>query len=90
MIEFWFITIIKPLKILIMKKSVNPFMLFAFVVFAVTMMHGMGCKKSTGDEECRTCKAISVDNIEDEEEVCSESEETAFRNKNSGFEIVCD
>ena len=73
-----------------MKKSVKPFMVFAFLVFAITMMHGIGCSKKSGDdEECRTCKAFSVDNVEDEEVVCSDAEETAFRNKNSGLEISC-
>jgi hypothetical protein len=88
MIEFWFITIFKPIKMLIMKKSVNPFMLFAFLLFAITTMHGLGCKKNS-DEDCRTCKAFGGSGLEDEETVCSESEETAFRNANQGKEIMC-
>jgi hypothetical protein len=72
-----------------MKKSVNPFMVFAFVVFAVTVMHGVGCKKNTEKEECRTCQAFGVDEIIDEEEVCTDAEEAAFRAKNSGHEISC-
>jgi hypothetical protein len=72
-----------------MKKSVNPFMVFAFVVFAVTTLHGLGCSKKSSDEDCRTCKAFGLDDVEDEEVVCSDAEETAFRNKNSGFEISC-
>lgn len=91
MIEFWLVIIIKTVKTLIMKKSVNPFMAFAFLVFAITTVHGIGCsKKNNDDGECRTCKAFGVDNVEDEEVVCSDAEETAFRNKNSGFEISCD
>jgi hypothetical protein len=73
-----------------MKKSVNPFMAFAFLCFAITLFHGYGCSKKSDSEECRTCKAYGIDNIEDEETVCSEAEETAFRNKNSGFEISCE
>jgi hypothetical protein len=72
-----------------MKKTVRPFMVFAFLIFSITLIHGSGCKKNTDNEECRTCKAFGVDNVVDEEEVCSDAEETAFRNKNSGLEISC-
>jgi hypothetical protein len=71
-----------------MKRSVNPFMLFAFLIFAITLMHGYGCSKKS-DQECRTCQAFGIDGVEDEEEVCSEAEETAFRNANQGKEISC-
>jgi len=64
-------------------------MVFAFVVFAVTLLHGVGCSKKSDDSDCRTCKAFGVDNVVDEEVVCSEAEESAFRSKNSGFEISC-
>lgn len=64
-------------------------MIFAFILFTITLIHGSACKKSKDDYECRTCKAFSIDNVEDEEEVCSESEESAFRSKNAGFEISC-
>lgn len=73
-----------------MKKTVKPFMVFAFIIFSITLLHGYGCSKKSNDDDCRTCKAFGIDNIEDEETVCSEAEETAFRNKNSGFEISCD
>lgn len=64
-------------------------MILGFLLFTITMLHGIGCSKKGGDEECRTCKAFGVDAVVDEETVCSEAEETAFRNKNSGFEISC-
>ena len=64
-------------------------MVFAFLVFAVTMMHGMGCKKKTGEEECRTCQAFGIDGVIDEETVCSDAEEDAFRAKNAGHQVSC-
>jgi hypothetical protein len=54
------------------------------------LIHGVGCSKKSDDYECRTCQALGNDQIEDEEEVCSQAEETAFRNANPGKEIVCD
>lgn len=73
-----------------MKKTVKPFMVFAFLLFSITLLHGVGCSKKSDDAECRTCKALGLDGIEDEDEICSEAEETAFRNANPGKEIVCD
>lgn len=73
-----------------MKKTVKPFMLFAFIIFAITLVHSPGCsKKGDDDAECRTCKAFGIDGIEDEAEVCSEAQESAFRSKNAGKEISC-
>jgi hypothetical protein len=73
-----------------MKKTVKPFMVFAFILFSIMLVHGTGCKKNTDkEEECRTCKAFGVDDIIDEETVCSDAEETAFRTKNAGHEIAC-
>ena len=72
-----------------MKKTVKPFMLFAFIIFAITLVHGSGCSKKNDNEDCRTCKAFGIDGIEDEAEVCSESQESAFRSKNAGKEISC-
>jgi hypothetical protein len=90
MIEFWFNNYLTNKKNLIMKRSVRPFMAFAFLLFSITLIHGVGCSKKNDNDECRTCKAIGFDTIEDEDVVCSEAEETAFRNANPGLEIVCD
>jgi hypothetical protein len=72
-----------------MKKTVKPFMVFAFLLFSLTLIHGVGCKKKTEKEECRKCQAFGIDGVMDEETVCTDAEETAFRNKNSGREISC-
>ena len=65
-------------------------MVFAFIIFSVMLVHGVGCSKKSDDGECRTCRALGTDGVEDEAEVCSEAQETAFRNDNPGKEIVCD
>jgi hypothetical protein len=73
-----------------MKKSVRPFMLFAFLIFTITLVHSSGCSKKGDDNgDCRTCKAFGVDGGQDEAKVCSEAEESAFRSKNAGKEISC-
>ena len=58
-------------------------------VFLSTIYFGFSCSKKTEEPECKTCRAFSVDGVVDEAEVCSEAEETAFRNDNVGREISC-
>jgi len=67
-----------------MKKRI----LFATLVFS-TIYSFTSCSKKTEEPECKTCRAFSVDGVVDETEVCSEAEETAFRNDNAGREISC-
>ena len=50
---------------------------------------GISCAKKTEEPACKTCRAFSVDGVVVEAEVCSEAEETAFRNDNAGREISC-
>jgi hypothetical protein len=73
-----------------MKKTVNPFMAFAFLIFAITLFHGYGCSKKTGNEDCQTCKAIGGSGVQDEAKICTEADMTNFHNDNPGTEIVCD
>jgi hypothetical protein len=73
-----------------MKKTVRPLVVLAVLFCTIALLHATGCKKSTDKkEECRTCQAFGVDNVVDEEQVCSDAEEQAFRNKNVGHEIEC-
>lgn len=65
-------------------------MLFAFLIFSITLIHGSGCKKSTDNEDCRTCKAIGGSGVQDEAKICTEAEMTTFHSNNPGTEIVCD
>lgn len=60
------------------------------IVVAIVIAHSAGsCKKKTEEYECKTCKAFGIDGPVNEEEVCSEAEEAAFRSANPGRQITC-
>jgi hypothetical protein len=64
---------------------------FIVLVLSMVVVHSMeACSKNKEEEsECKTCKAFGIDGVMDEEEVCSEAEEAAFRSANQGREISC-
>jgi len=71
-----------------MKKLLNPVVMLAGMLITIGAVHA--CSKKSDEKNCRTCKALGPDNtISDEATVCSEAEETAFRNKHAGKEIMC-
>lgn len=72
-----------------MKKTVKPFMAFTFVIFSITLLHGYGCSKKTEDADCSTCKAIGAGGVQDQAEICSEADMSAFHSDNPGTEIIC-
>ena len=57
-----------------------------FLLFSAILT--VSCKKET-ENDCKTCKAFSIDGLVGEEEVCSEAEEQDFRNEFAGKEISC-
>jgi hypothetical protein len=61
------------------------------LVLAIVIAHSAAsCKKKTEEAyECKTCKAFGLDGPVDEEEVCSEAAEAAFRSANPGRQITC-
>jgi hypothetical protein len=64
---------------------------FIVLLFSIVVIHGMeACSKNKEEEsQCKTCKAFGIDGVMDEEEVCSEAEEAAFRSANPGRQITC-
>lgn len=64
-------------------------MLFAFLIFSLTLIHGSGCKKNTDKDDCQTCRAMGASGIQDEAEICTEADMTTFHNNNPGTEISC-
>lgn len=61
------------------------------MAFSLSLQMGCAKQKEKSDNDCKVCKAYPVDGGQDviTEKVCSESEESAFRNKHSGREISC-
>jgi hypothetical protein len=62
--------------------------LTAILIISLSTTVLNACSKKKEDANCKTCRAFTVDDVK-EEEVCSEAEETAFRNKYAGREISC-
>ncbi len=65
------------------------FKLAAFLLIATFAITLNSCKKKTDEDICKTCRAFGVDGQVGEDEVCSDSEEAAFRAKYPGKEISC-
>ena len=66
------------------------FKLAAFLLTLTFFVNMSSCKKKTSDDSsCKTCRAIGVDGLAGEEEVCSGAAEEAFRAKYAGKEISC-
>ncbi len=61
----------------------------AIVVLLFSVLLTAGCKKSTEEKDCRTCKAYGGSGLVGQEEVCSDAEEQSFRNQYVGKEISC-
>jgi len=51
----------------------------------------ISCKKSSGDQQnCKTCKVFGGDNnVIDEEEVCTDKQESDLHSRFPGREIKC-
>ena len=72
-------------------KKVIPF--FAACFIACLLYAGVaGCHKKKGDDgfDCKFCRAFNGDfQQKDSANVCSESEESSFRSRNTGRQIQC-
>jgi hypothetical protein len=64
----------------------------SIILFTLMIVTTINCKKEEGaSTACKTCKAIGAgaDQQTIERQVCTDADETAFRNEFSGREISC-
>lgn len=63
------------------------------ILFTTVVLSNINCaeKEEVPAQECKTCKAYASGAGQQtlEEQVCSDAEETAFRNQYTGREITC-
>ena len=75
-----------------MKKHFKQLIAAIIIIIAAFQINGCAKKADAPEEKCRTC--IARDNIEgapvDNEEVCTDEAEDAFRAVNADFNVTCE
>ena len=75
-----------------MKKHFKQLIVIIIITIAAFQINGCAKEADKPEEKCRTC--IARDNIEgapvDNEQVCSDEAEDAFRAANTGFTVTCE